>query len=179
MCFCLRKKICPNGKKAYLDFLDDKDGEYLSFALGNIDDDDIPELYMSGGCEATGDSISSYKSGEVVEEHLNRIGGGRYIEKGGEVLNQNGNMGNCYTHAYKLTDDGFMFTFTAYSAEHIINVENDEYDITYEFSVEDVPVTEQEYNDALNKAFDFDKSKRLNENTVSYDVIIAQISNFN
>ena len=165
-------------QKAYIEFLEDKNNEYISFALVYIDDDNIPELYMCANNEATGDSVTSYKNGAVFTEDLNRTGGGRYIQKSGKVLNENGNMGNCYTHAYNLTDDGFVLYFTAHKAEIITEFVDDEYEIIYEFSVEDTPVTEQKYNDALNVAFDYDNSKRLDENAVSYDQIIDLISNF-
>ena len=89
-------------KQAYLDFLKDEKDSHRSFALVYLDDDNIPELYLMGACEAEGDMICSFKNGVVVYEYLKRTGGGKYIERGGSVINQNGNMGRCYTDVYKL-----------------------------------------------------------------------------
>lgn len=164
------EKDLPEWKKAYLDFLDDKDGEYLSFALVYIDNDDIPELYMSGCCEATGDSISSFKKGKIVEQLLNRIGGGKYIRKDGKIYNCNGNMGYYQTHVYELDNNGFNQTFNAYLIEHLGDDK-----ITYEYSVEDKLVSKEEYDAAINAVFNIDNSIRLNENAVSYDEIRRQI----
>ena len=163
----------PEWKTAYLDFLKDKDGEYVSFALAYIDNDEIPELYMNGCCDATGDSVCSFKNGEVIEQQLNRTGGGRYIENSGQIYNYNGNMGCFLTHVYKLDNNGFNQTFKAHLIEHLGNKK-----ITYEYSVEDKLVNEEKYNKAIESEFDIDKSIRLNENAVSYDAIKQQILDF-
>ncbi|MBR2319645.1 MAG: hypothetical protein IKA50_02505 [Clostridia bacterium] len=168
----------PEWKTAYLNFLEAEKDTHLSYALIYIDGDDIPELYLSGDCEATGDSICSYKNGAIVEQQLNRIGGGWYIEKSGNVINQNGNMGRIYTHVYKLNEDGFILTFEALSAERVEVLENDEYKLHYEYSIGDKTVNESEYNSAVNAAFNFENAVRLNENEVNYNTIRQQIIDF-
>ena len=162
-------------KTAYLEYLEAQKDDHLSYALIYIDDDDIPELYLSGNCEATGDSVCSYKNGTVIEQLLNRIGGGKYIEKSGEIINQNGNMGQIYTHVYKLTEHGFVLTFHALSSEHAEYLGHDEYSISYEYSVENKPVNESDYTAAVDAAFNFAQSVPLNENAVEYDAITQQI----
>ena len=52
----------PEWKTAYLNFLEAEKDTHLSYALIYIDGDDIPELYLSGDCEATGDSIERIQS---------------------------------------------------------------------------------------------------------------------
>lgn len=74
----------PEWKIAYLQYLEAKKDGHLSYALVYIDGDDIPELYLSGNCEATGDSVCSYKNRTVIDQPLNRIGGGRYVERNGK-----------------------------------------------------------------------------------------------
>lgn len=171
----LSTEAVPEWKTAYLNFLENEKDYNLSYALVYIDDDNIPELYSSGVCEADGDSVCSYKNGNIVEQSLIRIGGGRYIEKGGVLINQNGNMGSCHTNVYKLTDQGFTQTFSAFSIERVKHIENDKYDISYTYSVEDKPVSEDDYNAAVNGAFDFAQSVWLDENSVTYDEIKQQI----
>lgn len=166
-------------KTAYLDLLKEKENSHLSYALVYIDGDDIPELYLSGIDEATGDSICSYKNGGLVEQKLNRIGGGFYIEKDKKIANQNGNMGQIYTHVYELTEDGFIQTFEAVSSERVEFLENGEYNLHKEYSIGDKTVSEAEYNDAVNAAFDFEKAVRLYDNTTDYDTVRKQITEFN
>ncbi len=98
-------------KAAYLTYLEENKDTYVSFALVYLDDDEIPELYLSGNCEAVGDAVCSWQSGKIAEVHLNRIDGGSYAERSGVLINQNGNMGHSYTHVYQLTGDGFILTF--------------------------------------------------------------------
>lgn len=173
-----KKTINSEWKTAYLNFLDNKKDSHISYALVYIDDDNIPELYLSGVGEAVGDGICSYKNGKVIEQRLNRIGGGKYIEKSGTIIIQNGNMGHCYTHIYKLSNEGFSLTFTALSVEHIEPLENNEYNIYYEYSIGNKEVSEKKHNDAINAAFDFENSIELDKNTVDYESIKQQIIDY-
>ena len=173
------KNDTPEWKTAYLNFLEQKKDSHNSYALVYIDGDDIPELYLSGIAEAIGDSVCTYKNGAAIEQQLNRIGGGWYIEKSGNVINQNGNMGRIYTHVYQLNEDGFILTFEALSAERVEVLENDEYKLHYEYSIGDKAVNESEYNSAIEAAFDFENAVRLNDNEVNYDTIRQQIIDFN
>lgn len=166
-------------KAAYLDFLTAQKDAYLSYALVFVDDDTIPELYLSGTSEAIGDSICTYKDGAVVRQSLNRIGGGWYIERGGQIINQNGNMGHIYTHVYHLADGAFTLTFQALEVERAGEwLGNDEYNLYYEYSVENEPVSEAEYNAAVEAAFDFEHAMRLDENAVDYNAILQQIVDY-
>ena len=164
----------PQWKTAYLDFLQTKKDTHLSYALVYIDNDDIPELYLSGNDQATGDSICAYKNGAVVEQPLHRIGGGWYVEKSGYVVNKNGHMGQEHTHTYKLNEVGFELTFEALSSERI----SDEYVLYLEYSIWDKTVTEAEYNTAIkdnDAETNFENAVRLNKNQVEYDLIRQQI----
>ena len=164
-------------KKAYLDFLKDKQESHRLFALVFIDNDDIPELYLKGSSEAEGDMVCSFKNGSIIKQQLNRTGGGKYIPRSGDMINQNGNMGRCYTNVYKLNDSGFTKTFNALSVENVEHIGGEEYNFIYEYFVEDAPVSEAEYNIAVNSAFDFSQAVRLDENAVSYDEIVQQLQN--
>ena len=164
-------------KKAYLEFLKDKQESHRLFALVFIDDDDIPELYLKGSSEAEGDMVCSFKNGSIIKQQLNRTGGGKYIPRSGDMINQNGNMECCYTNVYKLNDSGFTKTFNALSVENVEHIGGEEYNFIYEYFVEDAPVSEAEYNIAVNSAFDFSQAVRLDENAVSYDEIVQQLQN--
>lgn len=176
-------------KTAYLDFIENNKNAYKSYALVYVDNDDVPELYMSGGCEAEGDRICSYKNGTIVDAYMNRIGGGEYIERGGSVINQNGHMGNCYTTVYKLDENGFTKTLSARVVEHLELVENknpedptrpwkEEYISSYEYSIEGQPVSEEEYNAAIDAAFDFTNSLEFYDIAIPYEEIKQQITDW-
>ena len=160
-----------------MDFLAEKNGEYAVFALVYVDADDIPELYLKGSSEAEGDMVCSFKNGSIIKQQLNRTGGGKYTPRSGDMINQNGNMGHCYTNVYKLNDSGFTKTFNALSVENVEHIGGEEYNFIYEYFVEDVLVSEAEYNIAVNSAFDFSQAVRLDENAVSYDEIVQQLQN--
>ena len=167
--------ITPEWKTAYLDFLEKEKDCYISYALVYIDNDDVPELYLRGSNEATGDSICTYKNSAVVEQSLNRIGGGRYIERSGSVINQNGKMGSIYTHVFKLDSGKFELIFEAHSVERAETLGEDEYRLYCEYSIGQEAVNQVEYDAAIKDAFDFDKSVRLDENSVEYNSICQQI----
>lgn len=164
-------------KKAYLDFLKDKNDPYCLFSLVFIDDDDIPELYFSGVCEAEGDMICSYKNGVVVYQYLSRRGGGKYVERSGDIINQNGHMGSYYDNVYKLSENGFSKILNARYTERYEDIGNEEYNIYCEYFIDDTPVSEAEYNNAISSAFDLSKAISFDENAVSYDVIVQQLQN--
>ena len=165
-------------KHAYLEFLKDKQDDRRLFALVFIDNDDIPELYVRGAFEAEGDMICSFKNGAVVSAYLNRTGGGMYIERSGDVINRNGTNGCYETDVYQLTADGFAKTFYAASRE-IVEETNGEFHSFFEYSVADVPVSEEEYRNAVNAAFDFSRAIDPVERAVSYNEIVLQLQNGN
>ena len=166
-------------KAAYSEFLKDKKESYSSFNLVFIDNDDIPELYLSGVNEAVGDMICSFKNDTVIYQRLGRLGGGKYIERSGNLVNQNGTMGIYYTNVYKLDENGFSETFNANYTEKYESVGNEEYVILREYFINGASVNEDEYNSAVNSNFDFSKAVSLDENAVSFEEILKLLQDDN
>ena len=166
-------------KEAYLDFLKDKKDSHRAFALVFIDGDEIPELYMSGVCEADGDVICTLRNGVVTLQHLSRNGGGKYVEKSGNIINRNGHMGYYYDHAYKLDENGFTKTLDASYIERYVHIRNDEYDVYCEYFINGYPVSEAYYQNRVNAVFDFSNAISLHDGAVSYDEIVEQLQNGN
>ena len=169
------EQILADCEKAYLEFLKDKKGSHCLFSLVYIDDDNIPELYLSGISEAEGDMICSYKNGVVVYQLLSRIGGGKYIEKSGNIINQNGHMGLYYDNVYKLSENGFSQILNARYTERYEHIGNEEYNTYREYFIDNTTVSENDYNNAVRSAFDLSKAISLYENAVSYNTIIGQL----
>ena len=166
----------PSGyEEAYLEFLKDKKDSHRLFSLVFVDGDDIPELYLSGVTEATGDMIATFKNGAVEYLRLNRCDGGKYIEKSGNIINQNGHMGYYYDNVYKLDENGFSEVLSVRYTENYERAEGEEYTVRREYFISDVAVTEAEYNEAVSSAFDLSKAVRLSDNALSYDEIIQKL----
>jgi hypothetical protein len=172
-------QVLSEYKVAYLDFLKDKKESHRLFSLVYIDNDDIPELYLSGVSEAEGDMICSFKNGVVVYQYLSRIGGGKYVEKSESIINQNGHMGQYYDNVYKLDENGFSEVLNARYKEIYEHIGNEEYNIYYEYFIDDTAVSEVEYNNAVNAAFDFSKAISFYDNAVSYEKIVEQLGGDN
>ena len=167
-----------NWKTAYLDFIESRESEYdfdYRYALVYVDNDDIPELYAMGVCEADGDLICSYKNGCVIEQRLERMLGGKYVERSGIVINQNGHMGQYYDNVYKLDQNGFSQILKASYTERYVTLENGDLEIINEYFIDGKAVSEDEYNNAVNSAVDLSQAMEFYEKSVSYDVIKQQI----
>ena len=165
-------------KTAYLDFIESRESEYdfdYRYALVYVDNDDIPELYAMGVCEADGDLICSYKNGCVIEQRLARMLGGKYVERSGIVINQNGHMGQYYDNVYKLDQNGFSQILKASYTERYVTLESGDLEIINEYFIDGKAVSKDEYNNAVNSAVDLSQTTEFYEKSVSYDVIKQQI----
>ena len=178
----LEEAECSAWKTAYFDFIIQREMEYergFCYALAHIDNDDIPELYIVGICEADGDLVCSYKNGQIIEQNLSRKCGGKYVEKSGFIINQNGHQGRYYDDIYKLDETGFSQILRGTDTEHYTQLENGNYDILHEYLINDQSVTKDEYEAAINACIDLSQTSKLCcETSVSCKVIIQQIQNF-
>lgn len=174
-------QVLSEYKVVYLDFLKDKKESHRLFSLVYIDNDDIPELYLSGVSEAEGDMICSFKNGVVVYQYLSRIGGGKYVEKSGNIINQNGHMGQYYDNVYKLDENGFSKALNARRTERYEDVGDGSGRVNtyYQYFIDGATVSEAEYNNAVNAAFDFSNAISFYDNAVSYEKIVEQLGGDN
>lgn len=172
------EQIYSDWKTAYLDFIERRENTYdynYKYALVYVDNNDIPELYVQGVCEADGDLVLSYKKGKIIEQHLGRLFGGKYIERSGKIINQNGHMGGYYDNIYKLDENGFSQILRASYTERYVGDANDPEVIT-EYSIDGNIVSKDEYNAAINTVFDISAAVRFSDSAVSYEVITQQIA---
>ena len=134
---------------------------------------------MNGWSEAEGDLIYSYKNSRLIEQHLGRLFGGKYVERSGIVINQNGHMGQYHDNVYKLDQNGFSQILKASYTERYVpleNSKNDDYEIINEYFINGKTVSKDEYNAAINATVDLSQAVEFYENSVSYDVIKQQIA---
>ncbi len=105
-------------RQAYADYVKKaaKEG-YNSFNLIYVDNDDVPELFLGSGIEATGERLCTYHNGKIVEQTLYRTYSTSYIENSGLIQNYYGSQG-CYgIEIYKLQNGKFEMLHTAYIEE--------------------------------------------------------------
>ena len=163
---------------AYLDYISTRKDNYAFYALVFIDDDNMPELYLCGRDNATGDAVCTLRNGAIVEQRLYQVCGGSYIKKRGQLANQTSSMGVFYTNVYKLNEDGFSQKFSAFSAEVIGKEENGDLKLDYEYYVNDEKVDKADYDDAISDAFNFDKATKLNKDAVEYEEFKKLVENY-
>lgn len=158
-------------RAAYLEILEaNKDHSY--FALVYVDDNDVPELYIMGIDEAEGDRVFSYRNGEMITLHLLRTGGGKYIERGGMIANENGSMGVCYTDIFEL--DWYGFSRTLYGTTFIrynFETEKDE----YSYSIMGEEVSEETFHALVHAEFKFSRAVRFTDAAEPYETVKQQL----
>lgn len=98
--------------QGYLDYIQQKQGydeAQRQYRLIYVNDDDIPELYVSGLSEAEGDQIITVdENGGLNTLQLNRTMGSSYIERGNLLCNDNGNMGTFTVDIYTIDQGQFV-----------------------------------------------------------------------
>ena len=160
-------------RAAYLEILE-ANKHCRSFALVYVDDNDVPELYIMGISEAEGDRIFSYLDGEVTTLQLGRTGGGKYIERGGMIANENGNMGRYYTDVFELAWYGFSRTLHgATIVRYNFETGKDE----YSYSIMDEDVSEETFYALVHAEFNFSRAVKFTDSAVSYEAVKQQLEN--
>lgn len=169
--------LSQDWQTAYQDFLEGAKDHHVAFALIYVDGDDIPELYLNGDCEATGDALCTYKNGQVIEQRLRRTWGGSYIPGTGLIKNTNGNMGYYTTDIYALTGSGFASIWNGLEVQEFAPPanEDEEMTITCTFSIGDQTVSEKAYYAAIEEVFRTSQAVQLHEDAVSFDAIRQQL----
>ena len=165
-------------KQAYIDYIEGRFSANTTYNLVYVDNDNIPELYIGGFYEEDGDTIISYKNGNIVSLHFDNCGSGRYIEKKGLLYNDHGIMSYFYTRyicIYKLDSKGFSNILDSYIEQSYNSVTNKKYEYFY---INEKEVTMEEYEKALNNAFNISKSKELAEKRFSFNEIKQKILSF-
>lgn len=91
-------------KQAYIDIVKASDGPAVRFELGYVDDDDIPELFVSGAeTHVASAKVYTYSGGKAVELcDTGSYGSAQYIEREGYIGGYYMGMGALATKVYRL-----------------------------------------------------------------------------
>jgi hypothetical protein len=165
----------PAWKSAYLEFLEGKNGEYITFSLVFVDEDDIPELYLGGCSNAIGDRLCSYQNGTLKQMYIRRVQGGQYVPHSSLLINYNGTVGYYYTEVFQLTDGGFDCLWSGLEKHGSGHNGFNEYYGSASYYIDDVRVSKAEYEAAIREQIDMEQLVPFHENGVSYEDICQQI----
>ena len=149
-------------RKAYADYVKKaaKEG-YNSFNLIYVDNDDVPELFLGSGIEATGERLCTYHNGKIVEQTLYRTYSTSYIENTGLIQNYYGSQG-CYgIEIYKLQNGKFTMLHTAYIEEGYSEDYGQFYSGCY---LDKKEILREDLDRKIAEYFDSDKAKFTYEN---------------
>ncbi len=122
--------------------------EYVDYALIYVDDDEIPELYIFSGGMAMGEFVVSFYDGHMGVMNRGRVGL-RYMEHGGLLYSESGNMGFSPCNIYRLEKGEFSEIGTGWCSESY-----DGETVNFDYFWEGRPVTETEYEAQIAELID-------------------------
>lgn len=164
-----KEKNNEDWKQAYSDYIEALgereiygESNVYTYYLINLDDNDIPELFITTESEAGGEIVATYYNNQVIDFQLTRIGS-VYIERSGLILTNTGHMDYYPVTITELKDGKFSEIANGLSywsdedRAKYIKGETDEYILTYEWGNQEV--SQEEFEKSINQIFDTNKSK--------------------
>lgn len=173
--------ITSEWKKSYIDFINSNE-KGISSTLGfdsyqyyliNIDNDNIPELYIDYISYAGGAIVYSYQNGSIVKQHVKA--GVSYIEGEGLFLNSYYIIGcdNYYDEVYLLKDGSFSMVSSGYLQIYY----SPEYKEEYVWDGK--TVSKEEYDSTLSNYFEESEAKStLDLEAYDCNEIVNAINNY-
>lgn len=122
--------------------------DYDRYSLIYVDDDEIPELYIDTGGMATGEFVVSFYDGHMGVMNRERVGL-HYMEHGGLLYSESGNMGFYPCNIYRLLEGEFSEIGTGWCSESC-----DGETVNFDYFWEGCPVTETEYEAQIAERID-------------------------
>ena len=122
--------------------------DYDRYSLIYVDDDEIPELYIDTGGMATGEFVVSFYDGHMGVMNRGRVGL-CYMEHGGLLYSESGNMGFYPCNIYRLLKGEFSEIGTGWCTETY-----DGENVNFDYFWEGRPVEETEYEAQIAELID-------------------------
>lgn len=178
-------------KQAYIDYINNH-GQFEISKLVNINNDEIPELYINFGSTASGDVLCSYTGGAIIEQPMYNYGFS-YIEGQNLFRDLGGHMDVYYDKIYTIQDGQFLLLYSGdYGAEDNTNVQLDESGMPiYNYYWEGTQVSSQEeYMTLLNQVYNteqaitpydgaqYEDGRYVGNGLCDYNEIIEAINNY-
>lgn len=150
--------VLEEWKERYLEFIDENNivEENITFCIGNLDADDIPELIIINAKADPGETLLWIKDGEVLQK--DNIGYGRvfYFEHQGLFYASRLPYGETIEVIYSF-EDGIL---TKLHRGHVISNLMDS-SVPTEYTWDNVAVSKEEYDALLNSAFALDEATEM------------------
>ena len=152
-------------KEAYINYINEINEHIKTFGLNkdfspiyklvNINNDNVPELYINFMSGARGDGIYTYYEGKVIEQHIYNFGFS-YIEGKNIFCNNGGHMDEYYHKIYTINNGKFVLLYEGnYGASDNSHVEFDSDGLpVYDYYWNGATVSSKdEYINLLNEAY--------------------------
>lgn len=141
-------------KAKLLEVMYDENATSPSFDLFDMDNDGIPELFMSiGDYHAAGVFAYTFKNGALVNLSADDYAFGSYgeaaVSADGYLTGEYMGMGMTYDYFYKLEGDKLVLKKSIVSEEFPDPTDDDPYHFSLKYKVNDEDATEEEYKSAL------------------------------
>ena len=156
------QEITAEWKEAYINYVNECGTEYdywgypiEIYKLININNDNIPELYINFGGTATGDVLCTYSGGKVVEQPMWNYGLS-YIEGQNLFRDSGGHMDVYYDKIYSIQNDHIVLLYEGnYGASDNSQVQYDSNgNPIYDYYWNGIQVSsEAEYRNLLNEIY--------------------------
>lgn len=182
------KKEDDNWKKEYINCIKRIVGNDINirdeseYMFVNINGDDIPEIFFYSGFGYGGSALITYNNKNAIDLHQGNSSGIHYIEGENLFDYSGGHMDTYYNIIYQIVDGEFVMLHNGkYGA---INNSRIKYDKNgkpiYNYYWNNIQVSEEEYNNLLNEAFDKEKAVYPKDVTKSYSYkeIFKAIENY-
>ena len=183
--------VSSEWKQAYIDYINSH-GQFEISKLVNINNDEIPELYINFGTTASGDVLCSDAEGMVIEQPMYNYGFS-YIEEQNLFRDLGGHMDVYYDKIYTIQDGQFALLYSGdYGAEDNSNVQLDESGMPiYNYYWNGTQVSSQEeYMTLLNQVYNteqaitpydgaqYEDGRYVGNGLCDYNEIIEAINNY-
>lgn len=183
--------VSSEWKQAYIDYINSH-GQFEISKLVNINNDEIPELYINFGTTASGDVLCSYAEGTVIEQPMYNYGFS-YIEGQNLFRDLGGHMDVYYDKIYTIQGGQFALLYSGdYGAEDNSNVQLDESGMPiYNYYWNGTQVSSQEeYMTLLNQVYNteqaitpydgaqYEDGRYVGNGLCDYNEIIEAINNY-
>jgi hypothetical protein len=161
----------PTWQQLYIDKLHELNihPDSAIFKLVYIADNDIPELIINFAARI---EVTTVSNNTLVSEDFSPLGGVSYIERENIFHNSAFRMGEGFDYLFSIQDGEFMIIHRGRFVYYGFFDGNTEIASYY---WNDAEVTEEEYQELLAAAFDFDRAVRSDENVLTFDEILIEL----
>ncbi len=171
----------PQWKQVYMFTAQVESGAYDSFALLDIDDDNVPEMFMHG---KDGHAMRAYRENgmgdgrsSVIQQKLNKNNGVHYIPKSGRFMNVYVDGDHLTLKVYELTATrGFVEVFTGY--EYTYQMPDTTLEQVYYIDGSIEPLTKAEFEEKLDTVFKMSSAVSLKDKPLTLEKFNEQVRNW-